>query len=245
MAFPKIIGHRGAPVKAPENTMASFKTALEMGVDGIETDVQMTLDGHLVLCHDELLNRTTNGSGLIKDHTLAQLKELSAGVWFGESFKYEKIPTLDELLDLLADKNVFINIEIKSGVVLYPNIEKKVIDMIHDYRMEDRVILSSFNHYSLLECKKIDKSIKTGMLYMAGFVEPWEYAKKIGADALHPLFYNIRPELMEGIKKSGLSVNPFTVNGEREMRYMISMGVDGIITDYPDRLLMIKKELEG
>lgn len=242
MAFPKIIGHRGAPTLAPENTMASFRAAVELGVDGIETDVQETRDGYLVLCHDEMLNRTTNGTGLIKDHTLSELRELSAGLWFDKKFESERIPTLKELLDLVVDKDIFINIEIKSGVILYPDIEKHVIDMIHDYKMNDRVILSSFNHYSLLECKKIDCSIKTGALYMAGLVAPWEYAKRIGADALHPLFYNIRPEIMEGVKKNGIMVNPFTVNNEPEMKYMIAMGVDGIITDRSDRLLKLKKE---
>jgi glycerophosphoryl diester phosphodiesterase len=109
--------------------------------------------------------------------------------------------------------------------------------------MGSKVILSSFNHYSLLSCKEADSTIKTGILYMCGLVEPWEYAKKIGADALHPLFYNIRPEIMSGIKMSGVAVNPFTVNEEAHMRYMILMGVDGIITDYPDRLIKIKKEM--
>lgn len=245
LGFPMIIGHRGAPVMAPENTMASFKAAIKLGVDGIETDVQETADGHLVLCHDELLNRTTNGKGLIKDYRLSELKELSAGAWFGSKFENERIPTLKEFFDLVCDRELLINIEIKSGVILYPDIEKHLINMIHEYNIGHKVIISSFNHYSLLACKKIDSGIKTGILYMAGLVDPWLYAKHIGADALHPLFYNIRPEIMEGVKKNNITVNPFTVDNENEMRYMISMGVDGIITNYPDRLLKIKNELGG
>lgn len=243
LSFPLIIGHRGAPKMAPENTLASFRTAMGLGVDGLETDVQKTSDGHLVLCHDETLDRTTNGRGLIKDYSLAELKKLSAGAWFAKEYEDEKIPTLRELLDLVHDRDLLINIEIKSGVVLYPDIEKDTIAMIHEYGIEHKVILSSFNHYSLVTCKEIDSSIKTGILYMAGLYEPWEYAKKIGADALHPFFYNIKPEIMEGIRKNKIMVNPFTVNSESEMKYMISMGVDGIITDYPDRLIKIKREL--
>ena len=244
MIFPKIIGHRGAPHIAPENTMASFQAAIELGVDGIETDVQLTNDGCLIICHDETLDRTTNGKGFLKDFNLKEIKNLSAGEWFSPDYKDEKIPTLKDFFDLVHNKNLLINIEIKSGIVFYPGIEQKVIQMIYQYNIKDRVILSSFNHYSLLECKKIDSSIKTGALYMEGLVNPWEYAAKIGADALHPLFYNIRPEIMKGIKENKIMVNTFTVNHEEQMKYIIGLEVDGIITDYPDKLLRIKKEMK-
>lgn len=241
MAFPKIIAHRGVPHIAPENTMASFISAIEMGADGIETDVQQTKDGHLVLIHDEKVDRTTDGKGLVKDFTLDEIRKLSAGVKFNRKFKDQKIPTLEEFLELVEGKDLLINIEIKSGVVLYPGIEKHTIDMIHKYHLDKNIILSSFNHYALVTCKEIDSSIKTGILYMEGLVEPWEYARKIGADALHPFFYTVRPEIIGDMKKSGLIINPFTVDGQREMEAMIDLGVDGIITNYPDRLIKIKK----
>lgn len=242
LSFPKIIAHRGIPHLAPENTMASFKKALDACVDGIETDVQETRDGELIICHDEMLNRTTNGKGLIKDYTLKELKNLSAGGWFSKEYENEKIPTLKEFIELVYDKDILINIEIKSGIILYPDIEKRLIDMIHQYKIGHKIILSSFNHYSLVTCKELDDSIKTGVLYMAGLVNPWDYAKKINADALHPLFYNIRPEIMEGIRKNKIMVNPFTVNQDEHMKHMIFMGVDGIITDYSDNLIKIKEE---
>lgn len=242
MSFPKILGHRGAPFIAPENTMASFRTAVNIGVDGIETDVQETKDGELVICHDEMLNRTTNGTGLLKDYTLKELKELSAGFYYSEKFKEEEIPTLREFLEFVSSKDILVNIEIKSGVILYPNIEKKVIEMLHEFNMGHRTIISNFNHYSLLTCKEIDSSIKTGALYMCGLIEPWKYALQNGIDALHPFFYNIRPEIMGGIKESKIMVNPFTVDEEAHMRYMAAMGVDGIITNRPDRLISIKNE---
>lgn len=244
MTFPKVIGHRGVPHLAPENTMASFKAALDMGVDGIETDVQATRDGELVICHDETIDKTTNGKGFIKDYTLAELNNLSAGGWFSKEYQDEKIPTLREFLELVCDKDILINIEIKSGVILYPDIEKRIIEMINEYKIGHKIILSNFNHYSLVTCKEIDSTIKTGILYMAGLFEPWEYAKRVKADAIHPLFYNIRPEIMKGLKENNIIVNPYTVDNEEHMKYMVSMKVDGIITNYPDRLLKIKKEWE-
>ena len=243
MPFPKIIAHRGVPHIAPENTMASFRTAIDMGVDGIETDVQMTKDGQLVLIHDEKLDRTTNGKGLVKDLTLKEIKELSAGEWFDAKYRDEKVPTLEEFLQLVAGKDLLINIEIKSGIVLYPDIEKKLIAMLHQYNLGKNVIISSFNHYSLVTCKQIDGSIKTGILYMEGLVDPWDYAKRIGADALHPFFYTVRPETIVGMKQSGLIINPFTVDGYQEMKAMVSLGVNGIITNYSDRLIEMKKEM--
>lgn len=240
MEFPKIIAHRGFSSVAPENTMAAFKAAVDLNIDGIETDVQMSKDGHLILCHDETLDRTTNGHGLIKDHTLEQLRALSAGAWFGPQFTQEKIPTLRELLDLVSDKDLLINLEIKSGIVLYPQIEEQIIAMIHEYQIGHKVILSNFNHYSLLTCKAIDSSIRTGVLYECGLVDPWEYAEKLGADTLHPFLYNITPHLMAGAQDHHLPVIPFTVDSPAQMKQMIDLSVDGMFTNYPDRLLELK-----
>jgi glycerophosphoryl diester phosphodiesterase len=238
--FPKIIGHRGIPHIAPENTMASFAAAVAAGADGLETDVQMTSDGELVLIHDETLDRTTNGKGLVVSHTLKELRELDAGSRFHESFKNERIPTFREFLEYVSTKDLLINIEIKSGVVLYPGIERKLIGMLHEYHMTQNVIISSFNHYSLMTCKEIDSGIKTGILYMCGMVNPWVYAKSIGADALHPLFYAVRTETVGGMLESGLLINPYTVDSPSDMKNMVSLGVTGIITNYCDVLKSMK-----
>ena len=239
--FPKIIGHRGVPHLAPENTMASFKTAVANGAEGLETDVQMTKDGALVLIHDETLDRTTNGKGLVLNHTLKELKSLDAGSKFSPDFENERIPTLREFLEYVSDKDLLINIEIKSGVILYPGIEKKLIEMLHEYGLGESIILSSFNHYSLVTCKEIDSGIKTGILYMAGLYNPWDYAKAVGADALHPLFYSVRPETIGGLRDSGLLINPYTVDSPGDMKNMIALGVSGIITNYCDVLDQMKK----
>jgi glycerophosphoryl diester phosphodiesterase len=167
MKKPVIIAHRGASAYAPENTMAAFKKALEMKAGGIEIDVHLTKDGYPVVVHDEKLGRTSNGTGLIKDKTLEELKELDFGSWFSEEFKNQSIPTLDEVMELISTENILFNIELKSGAVLYHDIERIVVDMVKEYEMEERVIISSFNHYSLLEVKKIAPEIKIGFLYSA------------------------------------------------------------------------------
>ncbi|SDY61327.1 glycerophosphoryl diester phosphodiesterase [Proteiniborus ethanoligenes] len=241
-----IIAHRGASAYAPENTIASFLKAIEMNSDGIELDVHMTKDKALVVCHDETVNRTTNGDGFIKDHTLQEIKELDAGSWFGEQFRGEKIPVLEEVMDLIKDKDMLLNIELKNAPILYEGIEKRVIDIIKSYNMEERVIISSFNHFSLIEVKKYNPKIKTGVLYMAGLVEPWVYAKRLKADALHPLFYNLMiPEIVKGCQENGIMLNPFTVDDDKFIAAMIKLNVNGIITNYPDRGIKIRDNIIG
>lgn len=228
--------HRGASGHCPENTMISFKRALELGATGIETDVQMTKDGHLVLIHDETLKRTAGSAEWVKDVTLEELKSKDAGAWFHEDYRGEKIPTLDELLAWVKPLDIVVNLELKNGLIRYPEIEKKLIAAVRSYELSERVIISSFNHYSLVECKRIAPEIRTGILYMEGLYEPWEYAKRVGADALHAFQYAVVPELVEAAAEHGVAYHPFTVNEPAEMRALIKAGVAGIITDYPERL---------
>lgn len=228
--------HRGAAGHCPENTMIAFGRALELGATGIETDVQMTKDGHLVLIHDETLHRTTGSPEWVKDVTLSELASKDAGSWFHEDFRGERIPTLEQLLELVKPLDTIINLELKNGVVRYPGLESKVIELVRRYEVSERVIISSFNHYSLVECKKIAPEIRTGILYMEGLYEPWDYAKRIGADALHAFQYAVVPELVAAASEYGMPYHPFTVNQQSEMRALIQAGVAGIITDYPDRL---------
>ncbi|MCR8657045.1 glycerophosphodiester phosphodiesterase [Paenibacillus endoradicis] len=231
--------HRGASGYCPENTMASFIKAIELGATGIETDVQMTSDGQLVLIHDENLLRTTGIDKYVKDVTLAEIKQLDAGSWFNESFSAEKIPTLDELMQLAKQSNIKLNIEIKSGVFIYHGIEQKVIDKIYEFELQHDVIISNFNHYSLALCKQIDPAITTGILYMEGLYQPWDYAATLLADALHAPRYAVLPEWVEAAKQNGKIYNVWTVNNEQEMKNFVAAGVAGIITNYPDRLHQI------
>lgn len=228
--------HRGASSQYPENTMLAFEKAIHMGCTGIETDVQLSKDGSLILIHDEYLNRTTNGTGLVKDYTLSELKRLDAGSFKNNIFSQCTIPTAEELILLVKDKDIMLNIEIKSGMIMYEGIEQKLIDLIYKNNIQDKVIISSFNHYSLVKCKEISKEIKIGLLYMEGLYHPEKYASYVGADALHPFYPALNKDIVEDAHKSGLKVNPFTIDDENIMKYMLQLGVDGIITNYPDRL---------
>lgn len=242
MGEPVIYAHRGASAVRPENTMPAFEKALELGATGIETDVQMSRDGRLVLCHDERLERTTGGRGPLAALSWNELRALDAGSWFAPEYAGTRLPLLEELLDLLAPTNARLNIEIKSGIVLYPGIEAAVIEMIRGYGMAERVILSSFNHYSLVEAKRLAPEIKTGLLYMEGLVDPWLYARHVKADALHPLFYGVRPELIAGAHAAGLAVNPWTVDEAPRIKALIQAGADGIITNHPEIAVALLRE---
>lgn len=228
--------HRGASAECPENTMAAFRRSLELGATGIETDVQMTKDGQLVLIHDEALDRTTNGTGYVKDSTLEQLRSLDAGSWFEKNFAGEPLPTLEELLQLLQGQDIVLNIELKNSIVLYPGMEEKVIAAIRSFDMSHQVVLSSFNHYSLAYCKQLAPEIRTGILYMEGLYRPWDYAASLGATALHAHHYAVLPEFVAEAAAYGMDYHPFTVNDPRQMTALIDAGVSGIITDYPDVL---------
>jgi glycerophosphoryl diester phosphodiesterase len=228
--------HRGASAVCPENTMAAFRKSLALGATGIETDVQMTKDGGLVLIHDEELSRTTDGSGYVKDKTLQEVLEVDAGSWFGAEFKGEKIPTLEDLLDLLQGRDTILNIELKNGIFLYPGMEEQVIAIVRDFHMSERVIISSFNHYSLAYCKSLAPDILTGILYMEGLYRPWDYAASLKADALHAVHYAVLPEFVSEAAQHGIDYHPFTVNDPERMKYLIEAGVGGIITDHPELL---------
>lgn len=234
--------HRGASAYCPENTMASFRKALELGATGIETDVQRTMDGRLVLIHDESLERTTGDKRLVKDVSFEELSALDAGTWFESSFACEGIPALEELLELVKDKETIVNLELKNGVVLYPGIEEQLIEAVRKYGLSDRVVISSFNHYSLAICKQLAPEIKTGILYMEGLYRPWDYAATLHADGLHAFKYAVLPEWVEEATAQGIAYHPFTVNDVREMERLIGFGVSGIITDYPDRLHALLKQ---
>lgn len=236
-----VYAHRGASGSAPENTMAAFKKAVEMGSHGIECDVQMTKDGRLVICHDEQLDRTTNSKGLIKDKTFEELKSLDAGSWFGKGYEGQRIPLLEELLDLVKKSGIYINIELKNGIVLYEGMEELVISMVKDFGLQDKTILSSFNHYSLFEVKQKHPEIFTGALYMEGLYHPWEYLKSISCDCAHPFYMAIKPEIAKGLIEQGYSINTFTVDDPNTAAMLIKAGVEGIITNHPERILEIIK----
>ena len=223
------LAHQGASSLAPENTMAAFRKAVDLGADGLELDVHLSRDGRLVVIHDEQLNRTTNGRGLVKDHTLAELRELDAGSWFSPEFAGERLPALEEVLAEFP--GLHINIDVKSGVILYPGIEEAILETVRRHKMEEDILISSFNHYSLAECKRINPDVRTGILYMAGLYEPWDYAKKLGCYSIHPMFYGVQPEIIMGCKQNNLAIYAWTVDDPKVMTALVKGGVTAIITN--------------
>jgi glycerophosphoryl diester phosphodiesterase len=235
----KNIAHRGASGYYPENTMLAFEKAIEMGCDGIETDVHLTKDGIAVICHDETIDRTTDGNGFIKDYTYKELLRFDAGIKFGDKFKGLKIPSLDEFIDLIKNRDLIINFELKDDKIKYKDIEKIVLDKIYKAKIEDNSIISSFNHYSVMKCRELDKNIKTGFLYDNQLYDPGSYGKRAGVYALHPNYITLEDDIVENIKNSNLKINTYTVNEEKDMTRLAKLGIDGIITNYPDKLKTI------
>jgi glycerophosphoryl diester phosphodiesterase len=239
----KIIGHRGGVAGYPENTLAAFKKAVELGADGVEFDVQLTKDGEIVVIHDEFIDRTMNGSGLVKDHTFAELRDMNVGEFFNSEFKNQKIPTLREVLEIVKDMEI-INIELKNHLS-YPNLETKVLKLVDEFKIRDEVIISSFNHYSLEKIKKIQPAIKTGALLMAKIINPADYAFKRGFDALHMQFLTIDQTTIEKAHFMGMKICAYTVNYSESAIDLLEKGVDMIITDNIEMIQKLRKNTKN
>lgn len=225
------IAHRGYSGKFDENTMIAFKKAIEYNADGIETDVQLSKDGIPVLIHDETLDRTTNGNGFVKDYKLSELKEL-------KTKNGQKIPTLQELLELISSSNLkILNLELKNSVFEYTGLEKRVLEMIDEYNIKGRIIISSFNHLSLIKVREIDDEIVEGALTNSTLANVSKYLNDIKVQCYHPFFPSIlNKNYMKEIKQGGIRVNTYTVNEEDHMKMVIEAGVDSIITNEVERL---------
>ena len=238
----KVWAHRGASGYYPENTISSFEGAIKQNADGIELDVHLSKDGYVIVCHDETLNRTTNGKGFIKNFDLFELKQLDAGSWYDKKFKGEKLPLLEEVIELIKGTKMELNIEIKAGSIFYQGIEGKVLKLLDKYKIKDQVIISSFDHYSLVKIKELDTEIKTGILYSEALYKPLDYIKTTKANALHPYYITVTKEMVEEANAIGIDVNPYTINNEDHIRMIKPMNVNAIITNYPDRVKSILSE---
>ncbi|TVQ41315.1 MAG: glycerophosphodiester phosphodiesterase [Spirochaetaceae bacterium] len=226
---PTVFAHRGYSGVHPENTMRAFRAAVDAGANGIECDVQLTRDGEPVVFHDERLDRLTGGSGLLADRSWRELSTLQV--------RGERIPHLDELLELAAQQPLVLNLELKNSVIHYAGIEEMVVERLWRFGLLDRCIVSTFDHLSLQTLAALDCGVATGMLYGCRMVEPWRYAAKLGVSALHPQADSVDDYLCAGAHDAGLSINTWTVNEPREVRRLAALGVHGLITDFPDRTL--------
>jgi glycerophosphoryl diester phosphodiesterase len=244
---PLNLGHRGARNLAPENTLAGMRAGMAAGADGVEFDVQRTADGHLVVFHDDDLQRICSVAGRIVTSTLAQLRELDAGSHFGPQFAGEPIPTLDEVIETLPVR-AFLNIEAKRFRLRSDGLEAGIAEAFRRHSLAGRCIISSFNPVLLGRMARIDRSIPLGLLYAPdlpfGFRRGWpRYLLRL--HALHPHYEQVDPELLRKAHARGQQINTWTVNEPAEMRRLIDLGVDSIITDRPDLLGLENSRLEN
>ncbi len=234
-----VIGHRGFPSVAPENTLASFQKAIDVGVDMVEFDVSMTRDRVPIILHDRTLNRTTTGEGRLRKLRWKSVKNMDAGSWFSSEFAGEKIPMLDEVLLLTAGKVAF-NIEIKMEAVtarVRKGVEEKVLEAIHSHGIQKETVVSSFFPVALRRIKRLDPNQSTALLLARPLKrDPRKVADRIKADAIHLPLQGLKPEIIELARSEGIPIRVYTVNEEAAMKRLMDWGVDGMFSDFPDRL---------
>lgn len=245
--MPLVLAHRGANKVAPQNTLPAFEKALEFKADGLETDVHLSKDGHIVICHNYTIDETSNGKGLVSEMTLRQLKAFDFGSYFGNEFKGVTLPTLPELLDLTKEMSL-INIEIKPPKTDC-DLVKKVVEEIHNYGIVENSIVSCFDPECIRLVKEIDSNVKTGLLYeddqLGNEIMTFgvaKYCSQLKADAAHPHRKLITHKEVLELHNLGIAVNPWTVNLEEEIIRLTQWGCDALISDVPD---YCKKVLEG
>lgn len=231
-----ICAHRGASAAAPENTLAAFRLARQLGADQFELDTTITAEGVPVVIHDGAVDRTTDGSGDITKMTLAEVQKLDAGSWKDAKYKGEPIPTLEAVFKEFKDYSI--NVEIKGGASTIVKTAERVVDLINKYNMADKVIISSFSTQALQRVLQLNPTLKTGFLYSG------ETPKDLipGLAALHPYTATVTPEFAAWAKSQGYALNVWTVNDPKEMERLIALGVDSIITDVPDRMKALQEK---
>jgi glycerophosphoryl diester phosphodiesterase len=241
---PKIIAHRGASGYAPELTLRAYQLAIQMGCDGIEMDVHPLRDGTIVAIHDVDVARTTNGNGRVSKFTLEELKALDAGTWFNNAYPEKarpeyaglRVPTLQEIFDFTRGKALEFFIEIKDPELYPPDLESSLLSLVSRNQLEDRSRFLSFSAKSILKIKNLNPSMKTVLLISNSGKDLVEAALRLSADELGIRHSLITPTLVDAAHKAGLSVSAWTVDHQKDMTRMIDLGIDSIITNYPDRL---------
>ena len=239
-----VIAHRGASGNAPENTLAAFRKAVALGATFIETDLQLSRDARFVAIHDATVNRTTNGRGAVHEMTLADLRKLDAGSWFGSEFAGERIPTLEEIFEFSKKHDVVFYLEIKPGGSWGG--EHALIGALRESGEIPRAVVISFDAAIVMNLRKIEPTLMTGLLYDGQIEKPLDKAVEIGARQLVVRGDLVTPALIAQAKKRDLQVVCWTINHSAHMRMLVAAGVDGIMSDYPDRLVAaVRREPES
>jgi glycerophosphoryl diester phosphodiesterase len=231
----KIYAHRGACGFYPENTMLAFEKALEAGSDGIELDVQLTRDGHVVIIHDETIDRTCNGTGRVWDHDLVDLQRYNAAHTYKDGSEFHPIPSFEEYCKWVATTDLVTNIELKSSVIYYHELERKTLEIVKAHGLEKQVFVSSFNHLSLVKSKELDPAIPCGVLVPeSGLVNAGLATKLFGFEYFHPAYVSLSEEMVSECHEHGIKVNVWTINTMEALENCYRWGCDGIFTNYPE-----------
>jgi glycerophosphoryl diester phosphodiesterase len=228
-----VIGHRGAPTVAPEHTIPAYEAALQAGADVLELDVHLSADDQLVVIHDRRLERTTDGRGLVREHTLRQLKRLDAGRWFGPAFAGQRIQTLSEVLERFRDRAAFA-VELKAGDTVYPGIEARVVTLLQISGLADRALVASFDPRALGVCRDLDPDLRLGALVGGPLGNPEALAPRgvLSALGLEAGFTTERE--VAACRAAGLDCYAWVVNEPVEARRLAACGIAGMVTDRPD-----------
>jgi glycerophosphoryl diester phosphodiesterase len=228
---PVIVAHRGDKAYAPENTISAFKQAAEKGADAVEFDVKLTADGQVIVLHDQTVDRTTNGTGNASKLPLAVLRDLDASVQFPGQFPGEKIPTLDEVFEIVG-KRIYMNVELTNYFTLNDALVPKVVELVKKHGLQSRVLFSSFFARNLQKARLLLPEVPRGLLTFPGLIGFWGRTFGWHGDyaALHPYMTDVNTDLVNRIHAAGKRVNAWTVTTEADIKRMIGLGVDGIIT---------------
>lgn len=232
--LPLVIAHRGASAAAPENTIAAFERALADGADAIELDVHLSRDDHPVVIHDGTLERTTNGSGPVRAHSMRELKRLDAGAWHGPAFAGQRLQTLQEVLERFRGRTRFW-IELKGGSDLYPDIEERIVGLLEVYDVIDTALVQSFDRAALTRLRAFSRELSLGAMLARA---PLDLARDVppAASAVCPSVEILGALEREAIRRSGRQCHVWTVNEPALVDRLVEWSVDGIITDRPDLL---------
>ncbi len=236
------IAHRGASGECPENTLQAFRRAVELGAEMIECDLQLTADGHVVVIHDESVDRTTDGTGQVHEMTLAEIRALDAGAWRGPAHDGERIPTLEEVLDTVLPL-AELNLELKGEAVGSHLVLATLLAVTRRGGLA-RVLFSSFDGAMLERVREASPHARIAVLWGAEpFADAWRRAGDVGAEAFHPHAGTVGADLVAEAAERGLATNVWTVNQVERVVELVAMGVSGVISDHPGRLLEARARL--
>jgi glycerophosphoryl diester phosphodiesterase len=241
MRKPWVIAHRGASGNAPENTMAAFERAVALGAGFIETDLHLTRDSQFVAIHDPTLERTTNGQGAVRDFTLAEIRKLDAGMWFDREFMGQRVPTLDEIVAFAAKHDVIFYLELKYEAAW--GMHHSLLGALSKSGGAARSIVISFNESTLTALRQVDHAAMMGLLIEQPMQDYAKAGIELGVRQLCPHYSLVTPEMVEQAHSLDLQVATWTVDEAEVMKAMIAAKVDGIMTNFPDRLQAVLEDM--